>query len=491
MALSYTRALEIMRACFPSWTDIRKRTNKSVGGGLLRAYAKEYDGIQDAIIDYQKLFFLLNYIGHEDEYVDYLQTALIGAYDVADIKIDSIDCEVTEDTDDFLDNRSTKCLYESPYLLFHKSILPEGTDEITYTISNTYTYKVKTSKRAIWNIFDEFALFAGLKRYENETNKQLEKRTLEVFKEFPNGSEQGLKNAIKMCLAGEENITDEDINIVKFDKNNIDISDAESATIYEMFASLNRDMFRNKIWGQDTWEHSFQKTDYIPHAWDKPMSVEQDGVGYNDSLKVDFLSNLDTSDSTDITVSAYKQTVQAVREYIAHHNVETSVAMQLARYNETATPTKFQYKIHAYDTLEIDPTLIYIKTSRQISGENTFYIEDLADRLDGVTAIPQNKLNANTHYQLIFRSRDYYADMRINKCQLSDGNKSRNLLSEHDEFVFKNGSLVNKSVAAHVTNTSGLVKSTNVENVSNGMTVGLDDACGIFGIDVTDRKSVV
>ena len=136
MSVSYERALDMMRNCFPRWMDIRKRTNKSVGGGLLRAYAKEYDGLQEAIEDYQKLFFLLNYVGHEDEYIDYLQTALIGVYDTDYLSIDSVNCEITEDTDDFMDHRSTKCLYEAPYILFHKSALPDNTDSIVYTITN-------------------------------------------------------------------------------------------------------------------------------------------------------------------------------------------------------------------------------------------------------------------------------------------------------------------------------------------------------------------
>ena len=69
MALSKKRILNIMRHSFPSWTDIRKRTNKSVGGKMLTAYSNEFDKIQEAIDDYKKIFFLLKLSDDRAHYI--------------------------------------------------------------------------------------------------------------------------------------------------------------------------------------------------------------------------------------------------------------------------------------------------------------------------------------------------------------------------------------------------------------------------------------
>ena len=47
--LTSNNALDTMLHCFPRWTDVRKRTEKSIGGNLLKAYANNFDDIQEAI----------------------------------------------------------------------------------------------------------------------------------------------------------------------------------------------------------------------------------------------------------------------------------------------------------------------------------------------------------------------------------------------------------------------------------------------------------
>ena len=95
MAIDKTRSLGIMRHCFPSWSDIRKRVKKSTGGSILRAYAEEHGRLNDALEDYKKIFFLVNYKGHEEEYPDYLYAATVGDVDIDDLAVDSISCEIT------------------------------------------------------------------------------------------------------------------------------------------------------------------------------------------------------------------------------------------------------------------------------------------------------------------------------------------------------------------------------------------------------------
>lgn len=317
MALSKEISLRLMKECFPSWTDIRKRTSSSLGGGLLTAYAHEADQIWQAILDYRAFYFLVNHNGHEEDFPDYLYLAMVGEHD--SITVADISCEITEYEDEFLNDLSHKVLYEGGYLLFHESILPdeENTTQIAYAVNDEENiYRIDLEKQSIWNVFDEFALFAGLKRYENESNKELSERTYAAFKNWANPSEAGLRHAIENAIVPDMTITDEDIEIIPFSSSKFDLTRQEFKNIYESFVSLNHDLFRTKRWNKDLWEHLFQKTEYIPHVWDEPMKAVQDGVGYNDSLKTDYLKRLGYGDTTDVTLSTYQKDFEKIRQYI-------------------------------------------------------------------------------------------------------------------------------------------------------------------------------
>lgn len=485
MALSKKRILNIMRHSFPSWTDIRKRTNKSVGGKMLTAYSNEFEKIQEAIDEYKKMFFLLNYLGHEDEYPEYLYIAAVGIHD--DISIVNFSCEITEDENYFYKNFKNKCaLYEDGYLMFHESSLPdrEKTKSIIYS-TGIHSYEAFLFGETIWNIFDEFATFAGLTRFENETNKQLSDRIYKFFKEFPTTTEQGLKNAVKNAIP--EHINDEDIEIVPID-DNFDLNNDDYATIYEAFAEYNHDLFRTKRWGKDLWENSFQKTNYLAHAWDEPMVSTIDGVGYNDSLKVDYLKNLSLKESTDIVATAYKKDFEKIRQYIGKSNIETTMTLKLEKYSSSINPKVVEYRINAADLKKIDPRLIYISATKEFSGERKYWLEDIATHLYNVTRVENGALKPNTSYHLKFTPHETFSGMSINRCTLN----GKDLRKEYSFYALKNGIISNTNVAAHITKTSQLMSSDNIENVADGVTVGHKDVAGEMNIDVEgmDNKMV-
>ena len=259
MILTYENSLDIMKKCFPRWSDIRKRTTKSIGGKLLRSYAKEFDNIQLAIEDYQKAFFLINYFGNESDIVDYLYVAFVGEHD--NIEVVSVDCEITQSVSEFYSNLDSMSLIQSGYIFMHESLLGDDTENVIYSVDD-YTYKVKLTKIHIWNVFDEFALFAGIKRYGDkyETNKELAERTYAVFKNFPNPTDTGIKQAIKNAVINYESVTDDEIEILKFNSKNLDFTEAECKKFYEDLAVYNQDLFRTKIWDASFWEHSSHKT---------------------------------------------------------------------------------------------------------------------------------------------------------------------------------------------------------------------------------------
>ena len=55
------------------------------------------------------------------------------------------------------------------------------------------------------------------------------------------------------------------------------------------------------------WSNNFAKFDYLSHAWDAKVSNYKDGVGYNDSLKVSTVKDLDTELGTSISIYGYKK----------------------------------------------------------------------------------------------------------------------------------------------------------------------------------------
>ena len=107
-----------MKNSFPKWSDIRKRTENSTGGSYLSSIANEFNDIWKAILDYRKMFFLLNYKDKESDIIDYLYMAQVG--DIKDIEIPSLEVKytVTDNTDEFYNNVSSTVLYQGGYLFF-------------------------------------------------------------------------------------------------------------------------------------------------------------------------------------------------------------------------------------------------------------------------------------------------------------------------------------------------------------------------------------
>ena len=489
--LSKDTALITMRQCFPSWTNIKKRTSKSIGGALLTAYAHESDKIWEAILDYQKIFFLVNYEGHEDEFPDYLYMAMVGTHD--DITVTSFNCDITTYEDEFLNNLDTKVLYEGGYLLFHEKILPKDVLNsliITYSVDDdTYEYEIEITREQIWNAFDEFALFAGLKRYANETNKELAARTYAVFKNWPNPTDTGLKHAIENAVIPHHSLTDEEIDIFPIGSKKFDMTKKDYQDIYEAFVQFNHDLFRTKIWNKDFWSHPFQKTDYIPHIWDAPMEAIQPGVGYNDSLRTDYLKRLSEDETTDITVNSYQKDFEKIRQYIGRTNIEASITLTLTKYSDAIKPKDIEYRIDAYDTYLIDsPQSIHICGTKKTSGTANYYLDGLVQDLYDVKRIERGTLNPNTHYLLRFTPKDYFAGMDVNQCDLVTNGKPTDIRKAYSFYQIKNNVLTNTNVKAHITNTAQLATNQNLEDAVKGITVGHQDTKGMMQIDVTGME---
>lgn len=462
--------LKIMLNHFPSWMDIKKRYNKSVGGAVLQSYNDEIDNTNLAIKEYQDLFFLLSYYKKEKDIPAYMYIALIGSKDLSSISVPVLQHKeyLTNNVDEFYKNLSTHILYQDDALIIHPSFFNEEKppDGIEYIIDNTYKYKSKLYYRHIWNVFDEFALFSGLKRYELESNEELSNRVIQQFKNFPNAGFSGLKNAIKNALYNMIDIDDASISIERPNAENMTDTD-----IYNEITEYNKDLFRVKKWDTSLWEHGFKTSDLLPHEWDKQPEEYQDGTGSKDDLKIDFVDNIDMSDNTDILVTGYKKSRKAITEYLKNNNIETDIKLGLTKLKNNVTPQKIEYKIIASDIVKIDAEKIHVVGSRKYSGKNTYYIEDYITESDGIDKIARNILPEGKDYKIIFEPLANYSDMKIVKTDIVNSSGTKSLLTENDTFIFKNNELVNKNVLAHIASLNDMTSFDNLKNYNGGFTL--------------------
>lgn len=238
------RALEY----FPLWSDIRKRSNKSIGGQLVDSALKETLELEKAIGEYKDFYFLDKYKDKEDSVIAFVYATNIGILKDLDIityvEYNNEKFELTKDIDEFYSNIKI-AYYENGNIYFRTEVINEPELKVIVNI-NDYTYEYTLEKKHVWNIFDEYAVFVGIERHINESNKQLKDRILFTTKNPGNSSEQGLKNAIISELMSLTDITENDINISKVTPENLIKPYKQYKTLLEMLDKLNRDCLKDK-----------------------------------------------------------------------------------------------------------------------------------------------------------------------------------------------------------------------------------------------------
>ena len=133
---AYDRFLEAVKK-FPRWTNLRRRPIESNGGKILRSIIEEIARVEDAIIEYKKDFFLVNYIGREEELLDYIYIAQVGDIENLDSFIlEDPSFSVTEEEAKFIQDKSL-ALYRDGYVFLYET----NTDN-----QLTYTYNGRTGR---------------------------------------------------------------------------------------------------------------------------------------------------------------------------------------------------------------------------------------------------------------------------------------------------------------------------------------------------------
>lgn len=481
---TYDRFLKAAKK-FPRWNNTRRRPTTSNGGKLLYAIIEEIGKIEDAIIDYKKDFFIVNYLDKTEDIIDYLYTGQIGNIeDVEKLKLIDPDLKITTETKEFYNNIENMAYYENGFI-----IVKNKKSSIKYSY-NDFVYSVKAEKYHMWNIFDEFAWWAGIERFKDENNKSLMIRTINQFRNRPSSSEEGIKKIIYNTVSGHSNIEYKDIKIDKLNNDNLYTEDNNGETIYENFSRFNKDIARTKQWDIDYWSNKFRETKNLPHQWDAEVKKYCDGVGYNDSLAVSAINDLDINNETDVEITGYKKSTAKIDEYIKNNNINKNISLTLKKYDNTIKPINIQYKIEASPLTEIkSPDKFFVDSYQTSKKEIEYSIDSLYESKESIKITPRNKLEPDKRYALkILPKEDKYSTMEISKCILKHGNGEVNLLKEKGMFGYdsNSGLFVNKGVLLHIDSVRELNSSTNLEDFRYGGFTLIDNGIeAVCEIDVT------
>ena len=106
---------------FPRWANTRRRPSNSNGGKVLESIIEEIARVEDAILDYKKSFFIVNYIGKEDSIIDYIYSAQVGNIeDLTTLVLKNPAFAITDDIEFFYNNKEDLEIYDKK-LAFYES----------------------------------------------------------------------------------------------------------------------------------------------------------------------------------------------------------------------------------------------------------------------------------------------------------------------------------------------------------------------------------
>lgn len=470
----YSKMIKRATEFFPIWSDIRKRYHKSNGGLLLSSLVEETLSIEDAIKEYINYYLLDSYYNNEDSIMDYAHATNIGIIDnlntLSVIYNDEI-FPVTDKINMFIDYKQYS-YYENGYIYIHENSY-NGNNNITIIIddeSSEYTL----NKTHVWNIFDEFACFVNMKRQPSETNKELQNRILYKTKNLPNGSEQGIKDAIiSELLTLTPNITYDDIKIDTLNSDNLYKPYENFNTLLDMLSEVNRDVYKDKRWDLDYWYYDFDSISYIGHKWDEAITEWQNGVGYKDQLKTIISSDIN---KTDATITLYDKSEEKLLAYVHDKKINKNIKFKMLRYNNILNSTNVKYKVKASSAIDITDEEIELAIYEDTTKSEKRTIQDLFYMGKDVAKIDKSKITDANNYKLEFTP-DSNLNMTIDKCEVLYKHKQTgeiisrtNLLKQVPGFILNaDGTLVNTSVKKSVTSIKNMTSHTGLIDTNNGI----------------------
>lgn len=496
---NYSNMLKRALEYFPLWSDIRKRSDKSIGGQLVDTALKETLELDSAIKKYKDFYFLDKYKGKEDTIIAFVYGSNIGQIKDTDyisyVEYNNKKYELTNDIDEFYNNINI-VYYENGNVYLRLEIIDP--EVLSFSINiNDYNYEYQLEKKHVWNIFDEYAVFVGIERHIEETNKQLLDRIIYTTKNLGNSSEKGLKNAIISELMSLVDITERDIVISKVTPENLVKPYKEYKTLLEMLDKINRDCLKDKQWDLDKWSYSFKSIEFLDNVWDEIISEYQNGIGSDTDLKV-IMADQETT--TDADIIMYNKSLVKLEKYVQDKNIKKEISFQLKKYEDILTPINAKYNIKASEAIEITNDNIELSVFEYSQKEEKRKIEEIYKLGKDVVAVDNSKITDNQLYRLEFYP-DNYNSMSISKAKVIYKHKVTNeivevkdLLKPAPGFTLNaQGSLVNTSIKKsvksikHFNSYEGLID--NKEGIELGY--GINTGRGVLNVSGLGLSNVI
>lgn len=487
----YSSMLKRAIEYFPVWTDIRKRYTKSIGGKVIDSALKETLELKSALQQYIDFYFLEKYNGKENEIIAFVYAANTGKIeDIHEITVMYNDKEyaITIDIDEFYKDANC-CYYEDGMIYLQEQEKIDNVDKLILDIdSHTFSYELQ--KKHVWNIFDEFACFVNIQRHEFESNKSLTSRILYTTKNLPNNTEEGLKHSIiSEIMNYDDSVSIDDIRIEKVTPENLIKPYKEYSSVLDMLSSLNRDVLKDKRWDLDKWSYNFKSINFLDNVWDDIVTEYQNGIGYNDDLKVVIA---DEDNSTDAEIVLYNKSIEKLEKYIQNKDINKNIKFQLKRYENILKSTNVKYNIQASEAIDITNDDITLAVYESNDRKEVVKIEEIYKLGKDVIAIDNSKITDNNPYRLEFYANDNYDTMKISKARVIYKHKTtgeitetKNLLKSAPGFTMNaSGELVNSSIKKTIKSINHFNEYDGLIDGDEGITIanGLNEGKGIINV---------
>lgn len=485
--LDYNNMIKRAIEFFPVWSDIRKRYKKSIGGKLLSTVTDMSLEINNAIQEYKDYYFLDRQ--QPKDIVDFCYCVTIGIIDDSkdlSVEYNNTIFKIESNLKNFLENNEDNIFYYENGKIYIKEE-KYTTPNIKIIYDDSYL-EFQLEKTHIWNIYDEFACFIGIQRHTNETNEELYKRMMYFNDNKPNSSIEGLKNAIMSELMIYENeISKDEILIEKVNETNLRKAYESFNELLEFLNKINRDVYRWKRWDLDVWEYDFENytIEYLPYKWNEALLKWQNGIGYDDDLKVILSSNIN---KTNADITLYKKDKETLYAYIRRKNIYKNIKLIFESYNEKLNSINVKYLIKASPMKQLDSSKINLNIYEKSTVSEVVNIEDIFEIGKNLSKVENSKITDTYPYKLQFVPKDNNFNMEIYKCSISYRNKTtkeiidvQDLLKETSEFKLNaSGNLINNSTKKTIRSTNNMISYSNLENINvnegftvkNGYTIG-------------------
>lgn len=478
--------LDSMVLNFAKWMDIRKRVHSSNGGAVLSSIAEEItENINNSIMDYQSMFFIEKNLQNQDSVLSKAYYINIGKVDIEKVIISSpINTKIVDLKEFMICSNENLAYYEDGFLYFNKFF-----DSIIANI-NGYKINQKTSEFYIWNIYDEFALFCGIKRYQNETNRQLSNRITNRFNTVKNSSNEGIKNVILDSIMNLNiPIKEDEIRIERPTCDNLSKIYDEKNRVLDELNNINHDVYSTKRWNLDLWEHPFKTIKYMPCIYDALIDKYVNGIGDNDDLLIDIEKD---SDITSADLLIYAKNEQKLFSYIKDKNIKSDIKLKLKKYNDDIKLKNNKYKITASKAIDITNNNIYIQGEKEENINDFENVENVISKDNNFSYlnITNNKILKKDHrYKFVFSPKTEFGYATISEFELKDDNGIYNLLMPKDGYNVVNGKLTSSTTKFYTTTVNDFYYYNNVVDYSDKIMVDSIISSGNLKLNVSNFKN--